>query len=693
MSLTVPKAGLIAGRAAQPQIEASQAGAAIARFGDVMMQVGTGIENDRLEREMGRSRLDMMEGLNTLRLEFEQMGDPDAIDREFAPRSEALRTQIMDGIDPKIRDKAGLVFDELRQSHGFALGARAIDLRQSERMAGLMRATDVTVRTAASSDPNTADAYLAQFNDHLEAEVAAGVISPEEKQQRWMQALADVDSVKAQRLLADDPAALVAAIESGGLAGMDPERAESFRTRGISAVSAAQAKEKSEADRAEKERVASARDVLKEGIAVYGKGRDWSGTEDAEVLLQDPAIAALPEAREYAHAQLLHRSKPGFSALPLAEQRAQLAEAKARPIGESYEADLVDAMQASINAAEKGFAQDRFAYAAEIGLKPAPELPDPEASAPEDMARGLLDRKHYAISLRDAGFTEDLKFFSPDEAEAWKAAADPAKSPAERTRLATAFAVAMGPEAEDASAEIGADPLFTYVGGMVAATGNATLARQIFEGQRALDSQDTRMPAAPIRRSQFFRDFSGVFEDGTVTGRHDEAPRRDAVIAAADALYAYRRRGDPDAVDNVLNEDVYRQAVHEVMGGSGTYGTRSARGGLQEVRGRLTQMAPGLNADEVEDGLSMLREQIADPRLGDTALSDFSATGNVPTAGGQSLNPSTFDAVSLRWVDGTAYELVVENPATGRLEALYGHDGMPYLLDLSKVTDKGGRGK
>lgn len=694
MSLTVPRAGVAAGRApelSRVPVAQSEAGAAIAGLGDAMLQIGTGLEVERSRRELAGARVQMMDGLNNLRLEMEQVGDPDAIDRDYPARAAELKSQIIGTLSARSQPDADAMFEEMRASHGLALGARSVDLRQSQRMAQLSRTTDSAVRAGATADPTTQAVYLGQLDDHLSELVATGTITPEEAQTRRTAAAQEMEAARAMRLLSQDPAGLITALDAGadgGFANLDPTKVEAYRARAVAQIAADEAARMAEDKRAAKERVELARDTLKDGIAVFGKGRAWTGADQADAMLADPEIAALPEAREYAHARLLHEMKPRFAALPMAEKRAMLAEAEARPIGKDYEADLVEAMRAQIAADEKAWREDRFAHAAEIGLTPAPELPDPAQASATDLRRRAI----YAASLRDAGQVEDVEYFSPAERDAWKDATSTATSPAERTRLAAAFMAGFGDQAEDAAREIGADGLFTYVGGMVAAGGSETLARQIFDGARVLETRDTPMPAAPQRRSAFFREFNGLFDDGTVEGRGDEAAQRDAIIAAADALYAWKRRGDPDATDSVLNEEKYLQAVHEVMGGTGDYGSDKARGGVQKLRRRLTLMPPGLAAAEVEDALDLFKAGTPEPELLDRAWRDVSASGNVPQAGGKPLNAATIDRFGLRLIEGTAYELTVpDDAAPGGVRAIYGADGRPYLIDLKKLTEWGRR--
>lgn len=688
MTLTVPKAGVVAGRSASPRIVASDTGAAIADFGQVMMGVGTAMENDRLEREMARSRVDMMEGLNSLRLEFEQIGDPDVIDRDFKPRTDELRDRLFETMDPKNRIDAMIMFDELRVPHSAALGVRAVEQRQSQQMATLMRTTDTVVRTAATADPQTQATYQAQLDDHLDHLVSIGVLTPEEAEVRRWQAGADMEAARATRLLSDDPARLIAAIDAGEFGRMDPTQAQKFRAQASSAERAATAAVMSEVSRAEKERISVAKDTLAEGIAVMRKGRAWSGMMGAESLLSDPAIAALPEAREFAYTAVLFEQKPEFAVLPMTEKKRLLAEAEAQPIGEAFEADLVEAMRAQIAADEAGFATNRFAYAAEIGLKPAPDLPDPQNATPDELIAGLRDRHRYSQSLQQSGFVKDVVLFAPDEKDAWARLVTPDKSPADRARIAGVLSVAFGTGAENAAAELGADPLFSYVGGLLAHGGTETLARQVFDGQRAIDAQDVKMPGVAERRQEFFVNFTSLFEDGTRVEFGDDTPQRDQIIAAADALYAYRARGNADYSDGQMKESAYLQAVHEVMGGSGSYETRDARGGIQDVLGHLTLMPPGVAGDDIEAALDFMQSAGKNASLAKGLWQKISMAGNVPAVGGEPIDRGTWPHLRLRAVDQSAYEIQVFNPATERFEAIWGDDGQPFYLNVDTLLTK-----
>lgn len=698
MSLTVPRAGVVGGVAPQLSrvpVMASDAGAAFADLGQRMAQVGTAIEEERSQRELAKARVQMMTGLNDLRLKYEQIGDPDQIDTGFVQDANELRQQILGGLSARSQSNGDLMFAEMEASHKMALGGRAIDLRQSQRIATLNDTTAAAVQAGATADPTTQAVYLGQLEDNLKYLVSTGTITPEEAQKRRTAAAAEMEQARATQMLSTDPAGLISAIdkgEAGGFSRMDPSRMQEYRARGVAAVQAEESRRLSEEERAKKERVAAASAFLKDGISIFGKGRDWADADKADALLSDPQIAALPEAQEYRQAQLLHRELPSFAAMPMTEKRALLADAEAKPISKPYEADIVAAMRSQIAADEKGWREDRFAHAAEIGLAPAPELADPIRADATELAKSLHARVAYSTSLRDAGHVEDLRFFSPDEAATWKEATALSQSPAQRAKLASAMAVAMGDQVEDAAAEIGTEPVFAYVGGYLANGGSEITARQIFDGERALASGDTRMPSGPNRRSAFFRGFSELFSDGTTPGQGDEAAARDQIIGAADALYAWRRRSSSEASDTMLDEETYQQAVHDVLGGTGTFGSADARGGVQKIRGTLTLVPQGISGREVENTLDLFKVGATDRALAEDAWRQVSASGNVPRTGGEPLSARDISKVSLRWVAGNAYEMTVIEPQTEKLVSLWGDDGKPYLVDITKLANWG-RGK
>jgi hypothetical protein len=689
MSLTVPKAGVIAGRAAQPNVTAPNIGGPIAQLGDKMMQVGTALAQDQRQHQYSEARIEMMKGLNNLRLEFQQVGDPDAIERDFPQRATQLRDQIVGGLDPHIQQDAGLLFDELEVPHLAALGQQSLGLRQSADLAQLDRTTQATVETGATTDPQTQQTYVAALDEHLNSLVAKGVISPQDAEARRQKAMGEMRTAKATQLLDADPQGLINGIDKGEFTGMDPSTLQGFRARATGAVAANAKAAQLEAERAQKEAVSQATSFLSEGASVFGKGHPWTGSDQADALLKDPAVAGTKAAREYMGAQKLFEVMPEFSKLPLAQKEKLYDEQAKKPISEGYEANVANAMKASIEADRKGFAQDRFAYAAELGLKAATELPDPTTASAQDLAKSLHARAAYSASLTQSGYVDDFKMFSPQEAAAWKEQAGLNAPPAERAKLAVALASALGPDAGQVSSEIGAGPVFGFVGGLMAHGGTESLARDIFSGQRAIKDQDVKMPPVADRRQTFFTQFKGLFDDGTQPGSIDETPARNQVIAAADALYAYRGRGDADAMDGQIDEHSYMQALHEVMGGTGDFDRKDARGGIQDVRGHQTILPPGMRSGDLENALNFVHDTTRQGSAMDETWRQISPDKGVPVIGGQPLsgadNDGTWRNTYLRAASGSTFNLVVQNPATGRSEYIYDDHHNPYVLDINAL--------
>lgn len=695
MTLTIPRAGVIGGAAAQaPQVPADRTGEMLANFGERMMDVGFDILKEREQRGLGQARLATMQGLNDLQQKYQQVGDPDEIDRGYAADAAALRGQILGNLPQNAQEQAGLMFDEMNVSHASAIGRRAVGLRQSAETAIIMATGEEVVRTAGTGDPAAIATATAQLDQQLRTAISRGVMTPEEAE-RYRQSYGNqTGQARAARMLSDDPDSLTAAIDAGEFGAMSGEQVQNWRARAVTASQSRAAAAQAEADRATRERVTLAQGVLKDGIGVVRAGRDFARSDEAAALLADPVIAATPEAREYRAAVQLQQSMPGFAVLPLPEKRKALDEARKGGIDKAYDNDVVTAMEGAITADEKAFREDPLTRAGEIGLKPPPDLPDPGTAAPDDTVAALRGRAAYAKALADGGYTDRPAFFTAAERETWKARVAPEASPADKAQVALELASGLGPDAELAAAEIGADPVFAYVGGGLAHGMSPELGRQIFEGQRVIDGKHVPLPAPARRGEAFFSEFTDLFSDGTAEGWADQAGVRDQVTAAADALYAYRMRGKVvgqvpgDAETAMLDQAVYLQAAHEVMGGTGRYDRRDAAGGIQDLRGRLTALPPGVRAGDVEDRLDDLAGALSDPERATAAWRSLTLSGNVPDLGGEQMDARTLRSVSLR-ASGPHSYVMVRPGSDGRLSVVVGDDGNPVEIGMAALLKFG----
>jgi len=696
MTLTVPRAGMTGGRSADIRIEASQTGAAIQQLGQVVQQVGNEVERRRLDSAASRLDVEMTRDINALRLEFEEYGDPDRIDTEWSPRVQSLKQTYLEGqtdtgrarVDPKLAERFSTQFDALTDRHAFALGQRALAQRQSQSVANYVEQRFLTVSQGAMMDPDTQDTLFATLDARVDQQVAEGIRTPEWAAEEKLAYRGETERATARRLIAEDPQLFRDLHDAGEFSNIPAEaRATLYATAGSKIASDA-ARAQAEADRLARERQVEIGNELTEATRIAQQGRVY---DNEAALLTDDDFMAHPQAEAWKQAVLLRDMMPDFARMTLAEQEALIAKEKARPLPDAEQTKILDAMLPAHETAKAGWNTDPIRHAQDIGLGQPPALPDPMTAAPQDLIMSLAQRDRWATSLVEAGYLEQPVLFTKDERTAFTKAADPSQTPEVRARLAASLAAATGDRALELAEEIGGDPLFAYVGGLMGATGNEELARQIFEGQRAIDNQDVPMPARPQRRQQFFVEFSDLFDP------EFEAGMLDQVITAADALYAVRARGDSERSDGRLSETVYLQAVHDVLGGTGTYGQTNSilgktrtTGGIMEFRDVPMLVPPGIAHSDIiatdRKIKTMFRLSDVHGRANvDSLFERISVSGNTPSFGGEPMNAQTWNFTRLVSLGGDRYTFQYDHPTDGPLTAA-GSDGALYILDLRKMV-------
>lgn len=709
MALTVPTSNLAGGRAADVRIAQPDTGATIAQFGDAMLQIGNRLEDDRLSREAQRLDIDMTRDLGQLRLEFAQTNDPDAIDRDWPARLAALKQQYLTGTDangiPRVdrrnRDRFDMAFTSLADSHAFELGARAIDLRQSQATALWEEQRNELVVQGAVAGDAVLDELLAQGEASIDARAARFGTDAATVQQQKADFRASIYSQRADSLIANDPQAFLTAAEAGTFNSLGEDLTRK-RLAAQAEITRRATQEETDRKRTEGERVKAAEAVLKDGTAVYRTGSPFGREAEVDALLADPAIAALPEAAEYRDAQALARARPGFSALPLDQKRQQLAQERARPKDKGYEANVVTAMEAAIADHEAAITGGTvYGYVASVTGKPVAPLPGPDATD-QELAQGFYNRRVEAAGVEASGLAgnKPAPLFTPEERDVWAPLAAPDAAPADRARTARLLATGFGAETDRALKELGGDAAFAFVGGGLAAGAlTEQTARQIFEGQRAIDNQDIVMPPVAARRGTFFAQFPTLFPDGTGEDGRDQSKARNSIIAAADARYAWLSRNAAPDAPGAIDPARWQQALHDVMGGTGAYDDGDATGGVQELRSGGQRypviLPPGVSNDQVEMALSRVDARLNPQDFyasNDMQPSDWisiSAGGTIPDLGGAEPNSTTMRNVRLRAAGGQKYDvfILVPDDTTGvsREVLLKDQRGAAWQIDMGKL--------
>ena len=699
--LTVPTAGTTPGRAANLQVVDPGFGQAVSDIGQAALQIGTQLENDRLSREAQRFQVDIARDFNNLRLEVDQIGDPDQLDRVWEQRTAELRQRYFDGqsedgrplVDPKNRDRATLAFDELQNRHAFSVGVRAIEARQSQSEANwLAYQHEAGLTVANSPDPQTRGVVTAQANDMLADMVERGIITPEEAQRRSLALGGDLVNATAIRQVNDDPEGFLAASDAGEFNALGAEAVARYQLQAQAAIDRRAADEARAAEKAQSDAQAAIGDRLSEMQQIF----------DADRVPVDAGFMSLPEVKahpEYARTQ---------AALDLAQERADLprmrpqdiealiADEQGRTVAYAYQAERLELLQGQLDAVRTGWRTDPIAYAATAAFD-IPELPAFDPANPAAFAAGLRKRQVATNALTEQGYPAGARILTEAERDQVRALASVDADPAARVDFAAAaLPYLQGNSADSASALID-DPVFLHVGAQVASGQiSRNVAEATFRGQQVMAQNNVILPPIADRTGAAFETVQSIFADLPGGER-----LQSGIVAAADALYASKIRSIDPAAD--IDDDLYRQSLHEVMGGSGVYDSRHAMGGVQEINGRATVLPRGVNAAAVSQAIAGLGRTTvagtdaparADQQRGGVRaaidqealvrrLSAMSTTGRPPAGATDPGFLEELQDLELRAIGPDAYVFVFDSAAGPR--SLSDANGQEYRFSLTRL--------
>jgi hypothetical protein len=447
--------------------------------------------------------------------------------------------------------------------------------------------------------------------------------------------------------------------------------AEGVAAARVQAQGAIERQEQAAAVAAEKETQRQARlvnDELAQITAISGKGR----TAAQLALLDDPRVRELADPEILAEAEAaraLLTEKPTLQTMTIVELEREIAAEREASIARDYQAERLTVLEGLLERKTEGLRTDPVAYARDEGL---PFFDTEVAFDPADEAGFRAQLRTRVADGQAYARREELTggFLPLSEAEKGALRTSyAAASPDERTVLARSLSAELGPQA---TSSITGDPVAGHVGALLAQGGSDVLAREVFQGGDAIALGNVKLPPEAERIGEIFGRIGGLFAD-VPGGEALEA----TVRKAADQLYAARARvSGASTVEGEIDADLYNQALHEVLGGTGdvnAWGDGGVRGGVQPVRDVPTILPRGVRAGDVEAALEGLGVRLeASEGAGQSGgrqrpefreewlqedLARISVTGRAPRINGQPVDPDSLSRYRLEAVADGLYIL------------------------------------
>lgn len=685
MSLTVPQGGVIAGRSANTAVNRpSEIGAGLEGLGQGMLQVGLKLKAERDDLEMRRTQLAITRDMGQARLEVEQLGDP----TEIAPAWEAKKAEIrarylqLDDqgnptIDPQKADAYSLMFDDLDTKHALALGEKAINLTRSQREAAWVDMRAQIETDALNADPDTLQALLDVGTTAIDRRVAAGLISPEQAATEKQQMKGGIYRNRANARIEADPAAFLAEAESGAWNDLGADAL----SKGTMAAQAELARREAEAAKEAERQAAQVDSAIKTRFADMSSIAKDGRTATDEAWLDDPAVqarvSANPElAAAYGKlqaARALRDEIPGLRQMTPEQLDAEVRKEAAKDVSQPYQTERLAVLREYRDAAAKDWSTNKVDAARKAGMA-VPELPEFDPTDPAPYAAAISSRLAYDAALKGQGYGDAPGIFATAEKAQVDAIIDPKADMAPKLALAETMAQATRGKPETVLRGLSADPTFNHATMMLATTGDRDLAAQILMGAQKKAMGTVTLPPGPKMTAMFDELTGGLYEDN---------PRaKQQIMAAAEAYYANGAAGlNPDGaesmvpfMDDTAAQDAYRAAVQRVTGATQDANGELTVGGVQDVRGTMTVLPPGVPVraveaafDTLDDDLTGWRRNYGSPRMPaveaeyppkDDKLARFRAAsldGSTPDLGSDPV--SWFRQTQLVQVQGDIYEL------------------------------------
>jgi hypothetical protein len=607
MALTIPKAGIVAGRAAQVNIPTPDIGTPLSQLGQSMAEVGGRYMAERLDHQGKKIQLDIARDMAAARLEAEQLGDPAAIGAFWERRQAEISAQYLDGQDengnprvpPQLRGGIELTLGELGNRHVDALARKSAGLVQSQRQAQWIELSNQVAVDASKADPETAGGMLEVAEAAIDNQVAAGDMTPAEAARQKIALRETVASARATTQMETDPEAFLKAAAEGQF---DDLGAEKLATRQAQAQAEIYRRAAAETKAAEVE--AKARDAaigkrLGEMTDLFAGGFKVVD----EDYLTDPEVVAHEKYPAARAAQELRDEIPNLKQLTPAELTAAIAAEEAAPKTSKYQVERVAQLRAWRDQAEKRWTTEAKVVAGEAGMKPPPLAFDP--AAPQAFTDALGAALSFDAMATQDGYTETQALVTPAEKAALAKVIDPKADTAPKLALVNSIVAGAGAGARRVLTVLDADPVFRRAVWTVQNLGDQDLAEGLLRGQQKAALGTVTMPAPRMMQQAFDAVTGGAFDD-----RPDV---KKAMMDAAAALYADGASGiDPESqsgqsfLDDSAAIDLFTSAVQRVTGATPDRNGKLTVGGVQQINDGYVSLPVGIAAAQVETALESL---------------------------------------------------------------------------------------
>jgi len=617
MTLTIPRAGVIAGRAPQLTPEQpSQFGAGLSALGDKMAEMGTKYKAEKLDFQGKKIQIDLARDLSAARLEAEQQGDPEAIGATWDTRKTEITQRYLNGKDEAgnpivpeaLRPGIELTAAELDNRHTDALARKSAGLVQSQRAASWVETYDRVALEASKADAETAGAMLEVADDALAQAVANGAMTPEEGAKARISLRESVATGRAVTLMETDPDAFLQRADSGefdDLGGEGLARAKAKAQADIYRAAAAAKTAAKVAAKAEETEISKRLDEMSD---MMFKG--FTLTDEA--YLNDPRVMANPSYGKAVAAKALQVEIPAIKQMTIPELDAQIAIEEAAPKSRKYQLERIDLLRSWRDAAVTKWNTDGVEQARRAKL-PVNDLPAFDAQAPNDFAAALPQRIALDKFATETKRTTTQAMFSLQEKSQLDVVLDTKAEAGPKLELARAILAGAKGDAGRVMTVLGVDPTFRRAAWAIENTGDSALAESILRGKQKAELKTVILPAPNMMQKAFDEATGGAFDNNPTF--------KSEILDAATALYADQAAGiDPESqsgtgwLDDSTAIDLFTQSVQRVTGAQPDRNGSLTIGGVQSINDGFVSLPVGVAAKSVEDALDNLSQHLRGQR-------------------------------------------------------------------------------